>query len=138
VTVPDALLVLIRAAVPSVVVYDAGVPSEPPERYAVFWPNDGDRNMGTENSRVGVLSTGENYRFQVSSVAPDRQMAAWIARRIRDAITDHTPTAEGYSCGAIQHLLSASPDPEEQVLARRRVLMADTYQLLTDRIEVGS
>lgn len=132
--IPEAVLALIEAAVPGVEVYDALVPEEPPERYAVFWPTDGDRDMGPDDSRVAVLSTGELHRWQVSSVAPTRQMAAWIARRIRDAITDVSPVVEGYSCGPIQHRMSASPDPEEQVLSRRRVLMADTYELLADRI----
>lgn len=139
VTVPDAVLVLIRAAVPGVSVFDSGVPdqdesSETPSRYAVFWPDDGSRDMGPLDSRVATRSTGERFRFQVSSVAPDRQMAAWIARRIRDAITDAAPTVEDYSCGPIVHTLSASPAREEQVLARRSVLIADRYELLADRL----
>lgn len=134
VSVPDVILELIRAAVPNITVYDAGVPAEPDERYAVFWPDDGTRSLGPDDMRVAVKSTGEMFRFQVSSVAPDRGMAVWIARRIRDAITDETPAAEGFSCGFIQHTLSASPDREEQVLSRRSVLMADRYELLAERL----
>lgn len=134
-TVPDVVLALIEAAVPGVAVYDSGVPEEPPERYAVYWPDDGSRAMGPNDSRVAVQSTGERFTWQVSSVAPDRQMAAWVAKRIRDAITDVTPAVEGYSCGYIQHTLSASPDREEQVLARQSVLMADRYELLAERLD---
>lgn len=139
VTVPDAVLVMIEAAVPGVAVFDSGVPDQDetvplPARYAVFWPDDGSRDMGPFDTRVATVSTGERFRFQVSSVAPDRQMAAWIARRIRDAITDAVPEVEGYTCGPIQHTLSASPAREEQVLAHRSVLMADRYELLADRL----
>lgn len=143
-TVPDAILALIEAAIPGVTVFDSGVPdedeSEPlPTRYAVYWPDDGTRALGPEDMRVAVQSTGEQFTFQVSSVAPDRQMAAWIARTIRDAITDETPIVEGYSCGPIRHTLSASPDRNEQVLSRRSVLIADRYELLADHVgESGS
>jgi hypothetical protein len=134
-TVPDGVLQLIEAAVPGVTVYDAGVPEEPPERYAVYWPDDGSRALGSQNMRVAVQSTGERFTWQVSSVGPDRQMAAWIAKRIRDTITDVTPVVEGYSCGPIQHQFSVSPDREEQVLSRQSVLMADRYELLAERLD---
>lgn len=142
-TVPDAILVMVRAAVPVVTVFDSQVPdpdNEPvPERYAVFYPDDGTRDIGAEDMKVAVESTGEQFMFQVSSVAPDRQRAAWIARTIRDAITDAFPEAEGFSCGPIQHTLSASPDRDDQVLARRSVLMVDRYELLAERLgETGS
>ncbi len=138
-TVPDAVLALIEAAAEPVPVFDSGVPDEDesaplPDRYAVIWPDDGTRGLDAEDMRVATASTGERFRFQVSSVAPDRQMAAWIARRIRDAITDTVPVVEGYSCGPIVHTLSASPAREEQVLARRSVLIADRYELLADRL----
>lgn len=138
-TVPDVVLGLIVAAVPVVTVFDSGVPdedeSEPlPTRYAVYWPDDGTRGLDPDDMRVAVQSTGERFTFQVSSVAPDRQMAAWIARTIRNAITDVTPVVEGYSCGPIQHTLSASPDRQEQVLSRRSVLIADRYEFLADRV----
>lgn len=137
-TVPDVVLALIEAAVPGVVVFDSGVPDEDesvqvPDRYAVFWPDDGTRGLDPENMRVATVSTGERFRFQVSSVGPDRQMAAWIARRIRDAITDAVPAVDGYSCGPIRHTMTFSPVREEQVLARRAVLIADRYEILADR-----
>lgn len=132
-SVPDAVLTLVRAAVPAVTVYDALVPDEPPARYAVYWPDDGTRSLDPDDTRVATISSGERFRFQISTVAPDRQMAAWIARAIRDAITDTTPAVDGYTCGPIRHTLSASPDREEQVLARRAVLIADRYEILADR-----
>lgn len=133
-TVPDAIVTLVEAAVPEVRVYDSGVPEEPPDRYAVVWPDDGSRGLVPDDMRVASRSTGEEYRFQVSSVAPDRARAAWIARIIRDAITDATPAVAGYACGPIQHVFSAAPDREEQVLARRAVLIADRYELLVERL----
>lgn len=137
--IPDAILALIEAAVPDVAVYDSGVPtgdsSDPvPERYAVLWPDDGTRTLDPEDMKVATQSTGEAYTWQVSSVAPTRQMASWIAKRIRDAITDETPAVEGYSCGPIRHTLSATPDRNEQVLAKRSVLMADRYELLAEQL----
>lgn len=136
-SVPDAVLAVVRAAVP-VTVFDAMVPDpdggDVPERYAVYYPDDGARGLAPEDMRVALASTGERYRFQVSSVAPDRQMASWIARRIRDAITDATPAAEGYMCGPIRHTLSAMPDRDETVLSKRSVMIADRYELLAERL----
>lgn len=137
-TVPDAVLALIRAAVPTLTVYDSMIPDQnqpqpPPERYAIFWPDDGSRDIGEDQKRVAVQTTGELYTWQVSSIAPDRGMAAWIAKKIRDAITDVSPAIEGYSCGYIEHLFSVT-NREEQVLAVRSVMIPDRYQLLADRI----
>jgi len=144
VTVPDAILAMIRSAVPEVQVYDSGVPDqaetgEPPPRYAVVWPNDGDMDMPPEDQQVAPVSTGESYFWQVSSVAPDRQMAAWIARTIRLAIVNQSVIVDGFSCGLIRHQGSFTPDRDENILSRRSVLIADRYTLLADRHDdIGS
>jgi hypothetical protein len=143
-SVPDAILALIRAAVPTIVVFDSAVPDQDesqsiPERYAVFWPDEGSSNFEPTNQRVAVQTTGKRFNWQVSSVAPDRQMAAWIATRIRDAITDVRPVVDGWDCGYIQHQFSVMPERDEQILAKRSVMIPDRFELLAERLdEIGS
>jgi hypothetical protein len=105
----------------------------------VFWPDDGSRSPREGERRVAVQSTGERFTWQVSSVAPDRGRAAWIAKRIRDAITDVRPVVDGYDCGYIQHQFTVFPERDEQVLAKRSVMIPDRYELLAERLgEIGS
>lgn len=139
-SVPDAILALIRAAVPTVTVFDSTVPDQDetqpvPERYAVFWPDEGSSNFEPTNQRVAAQTTGRRFTWQVSSVAPDRQMAAWIATRIREAITDARPAVDGWDCGYIRHQFSVMPERDEQVLARRSVMIPDRYELLAERLD---
>lgn len=131
-TLPDAVIAMIRAAVPAdVTVYDGLVP--PPEtpgtRYAIAYFDDGTL------SAVSVCNTSDSatLRGQVTSVAPTREMASWIATRIRDAIVDVTPTVPGWVCGQIQHVFSERPGRDETVADRPAVFKADVYDLLATR-----
>ena len=134
-TLPDAVLELIQASVPSVTVFDGGVPDqdesvEIPDRFAVYWPD-----IGTiENGQVSQDPTGELFRFQVNAVAPDRGMADWIARAIRDRIVTVKPRVSGYQCGRIQHEFSLPAQEDNQVLSKRRVLLISRYTLLAEQI----
>jgi hypothetical protein len=135
VTVNDALLALVAAAVPQVTVFDAGAPdedgSEPvPERYAVFWPDSGTPEKG----QVSNQSRGRIYRWQVTAVAPDRGMAEWIATKIAAALEDQRPSIPGFSCGQIDHTFSLPVRRDEQVLSRRVIVAMDRYELLAEQI----
>lgn len=132
-----AILTRARQAVPAVTVYDGKVPDgqvsgQPPERYAVLYLAD--PRMSAEN--VAHQSTGGHLSFQVTSVAPDREMASWLATRIRDALVDHRPQAAGWSPGLIEHTFTAEPRPDEQVQERDVILLVDRYQLLAERLPV--
>lgn len=134
-SVNDAILALIEAAVPAVTVFDSGAPDEDgseavPERYAVFWPDMGTPRKG----QVANQSTGRVYRWQVNAVAPDRQMAEWIATRIAAALEDVRPHITGYLCGQIEHPFSLPARRDEQVLSRRVVVAMDRYQLLAEQV----
>jgi hypothetical protein len=139
-TVPDAILAMVRAAVPGVTVYDGRVPDgpqeeTPPDRYVAAYIDPGTLDDGgIENRKVAHQSTGLTVRWQVTSVAPDRQMAAWLAERVRDGLVDQRPTVAGWACGLIEHTLSRLPRPDEQVQERPVVVAVDQYQLLAERL----
>lgn len=136
-SVPAAILALVEAAVPGVTVYDGRVPDStdtgdpPPERYVAVYADNGTR----EHGQVAHESTGRLYRWQTTCVAPDREMAAWLAGRVADALTDARPTAAGFACGLVEHSFSQSPRPDEQVQERPVVIAVDQYRLMAERLE---
>jgi hypothetical protein len=134
-TLPDAVLALIQGLPDMVRVFDSGVPDEDestviPDRFAVYWPDSG----AVENSSVGMDPTGDLFRFQVNAVAPDRGMADWIARTIRNGIVNVKPFVPGYQCGRIQHEFPLPAQIDEQVLSKRRVVLINRYTLLAEQI----
>lgn len=128
--VPDAVLALIELSVPGVSVFDGIVPSEPPDRYAVFYPDNG--------TLAALAACGDSddamFRFQVTSVAPDRQMASWVARQVRDAIVDVKPVADGWICGPTGHTYSQMSQRDEAVQEVPVVFMADLYEVRAQRV----
>lgn len=134
-SLPDAVLTMIRAAVPAVTVYDGQVPDDqaagvPPERYVAVYLADPTRAA----DNVEHTSTGGTLRWQVTSVAPDRGMASWLASQIRDALVDARPTAAGWSAGLIEHTLALPPRVDEQVQERPAVVAVDQYVLLAEQL----
>lgn len=134
-TVNDAILALIEAAVPGVTVFDTlapdenTAPDEIPEWYVIFWPDNGTPEKG----QVSNESKGRMFRFQIDAVAPDRGMAEWLATRIASAIEDERPNIPGWLCGQIDHPFSLPVQRDEQVLSRRVVVAMDRYELLTEQ-----
>lgn len=133
-TPADAVLQLIRDAVPEgVPVYDGRVPewgsSAPPDRYAVLWITNPQLLADTvaHESRSGVL------RWQVTSVAPDRGQAAWLAAQIRDALLDVRPQADGWGCGLIRQTYAGQPMTDKQVQQYPKVVVPERYELDVDR-----
>lgn len=130
-TVPDAVIAMIRAAVPAVAVYDGIVPRgvTPPERYAIVYIDDGTREALAACNR----SDSATFRWQVTSVAGTREQASWIANSISAATVDATPTADGWFCGQINHVFSERPNNDETVAERPVVFRPDVYDLLATR-----
>lgn len=133
--IADVILQMIRAAVPGVTVYDGRVPDSPdsgvpPERYVVLYVDTGTRSAETVEHR----STSETWRWQTTCVAPDRGMAAWLARRIGDALTDTRPAVAGWSCGLIEHTFSQLSTSDELVQERPVVSAIDQYRLIAERL----
>lgn len=128
-TLPDAVLTQIRAAVPSVTVYDGIVPAEPAGRYAVVYVDDGTL------AALAVCHAHDSatVRWQVTAVAPDRQAASWVATQIRDSIVDKAPVAAGWLCGPVRHQFSERPSRDETVAELPVVFKIDTYDLLATR-----
>lgn len=116
-------------------VFDTGVPDEDesvdtPDRYAIFWPD-----IGTpEGGNVAGKFTGGMYRFQVNSVAPDRGMAEWVAKKVRGGLLGVKPVFPGWSCGQIQLPFSLPARRDEQILSKRAVVVIDRYELLAEQI----
>lgn len=131
--VPDVVYGLLTAAAGDVTVYDGRVPEEPDARYAVFWPD-----IGTVRAAaVCGVSDDAVFRWQVTSVAPDRQQAAWLAERLRDAIVDARPIADGWVCGQIVHTYSQQPQHDETVMELPVVYMGDLYEVRAQRVPMG-
>lgn len=148
-TMPDTIIGMHVAALPGAVrwddsdgnpaanvlcVFDGIVPPVPPSRYVVVYADDGTREAGA----VCAESTGAAFRWQTTCVAPDRQMAAWLASTIRDALTDARPTSDDWLPGQIEHTFSQLPRRDEQVMDRPVVYAVDTYSLQAERVATGS
>lgn len=129
-TLPDTVLTVIRAAVPDVDVFDGEIPTEPPARYAIVYIDDGTLRALAACGQ----SDSATLRWQVQSIAPDRQMASWIAATIRDATVDTKPSATGWVCGPIQHVFSERPGRDETVGEKPMVYKPDLYELLATRV----
>lgn len=134
-TVNDAILDLVRAPIPTVTVFDSGSPDENtesdqvPERYVVYWPD-----IGTpQGDSVCGEFTGGLYRWQLNFVAPRRDMAEWMALKVRTHILGTRPSIPGWSCGQIQLPVSLPARRDEQVLSRRVVVLMDRYELLAEQ-----
>jgi hypothetical protein len=133
VTIVDELLTVIRATMPAVTVFDSGAPDENndtdvPERYAVYWPD-----IGTpEGGNVAGEFTGGTYRWQMTYVAPDRGMAEWMANEVRSLVGTR-PFIPGFVCGQVLLPVSLPARRDEQVLARRVVVVIDRFELLAEQ-----
>jgi hypothetical protein len=134
VTIVDDILTLMRAPIPTITVFDSGAPDENntpdiPERYAVYWPDLGTPEAGA----VCGTFTGGTYRWQMTYVAPDRGMAEWMANKVRAAVLGVKPFLPGFVCGQVQLPISLPARRDEQVLARRVVVIVDRFELLAEQ-----
>lgn len=144
-TVPDAIVALAVAALPgaslwddadgtpsidALLVFDGAVPPTPPRRYVVVYPDIGNRSA----SAVCDQSDDVMFRWQATSVAPDRQMAAWLAKKMQDGFVDARPTVAGYGFGLIRHTYSQPPQRDEAILERPVVYQVDQYSLLATKL----
>lgn len=140
---PDAVIARVVSALPGaylwagtdpipdgdLVVFDGIVPPEPPTRYAVVYIDDGTLAALAACGRQDSATV----RWQVTSVAPDRQQASWISQKIRDNTVDTTPTPDGWVCGPVNHVFSERPGRDETVGERPVVYKPDLYDLLATR-----
>lgn len=146
-SIPDTILDMVVAALPGsylwqshnpqvpdfedLVVFDGIVPPEPPRRYVVVYLDDGTRDAA---DMVAHVSSSFLHRWQTTCVAPDRQMASWLAGRVKDALVDARPVVDGWSPGLIEHTFSQLPKPDEQVLERPVMFAVDQFTLLAERL----
>lgn len=154
-TIADTVIGLVVAALPGaslweqsntppaagdLLVFDSVVPPAPPTRYVVVYPDPGTRSPGPGQGEAAVCdeSTSEITRWQVTCVAPDRQMAGWLAQRIRDQMVDTRIAVDGYSPGLVRHTFAQLPQRDEQVLERPVIFAVDQYRLLAERVPAVS
>lgn len=133
--IPAAILALVRDSVPGVTVYDGRVPDgpghdPPPDRYVAVYIDRGTRSA----EAVDSVSTSRTWRWQVTCVAPDRGMAAWLAERVADGLVDVRPKVDGWVCGQIEHTFSQQPQADEQVQERPVMVAVDLYALLAEKL----
>lgn len=143
-TVPDAVIAGIVAALPGaelwdgereldpgdLVVFDGIVPPVPPRRYVVVYADPGT----VAALAVCARSDSATFRWQTTSVAPDRAAAHWLSTAVRDGTVDTRPAAAGWSCGPVRHTFSQLPQRDEQVMERPAVYAVDQYALLASRV----
>lgn len=138
-TLADALLVELRAAVPSdVAVFDSAVTGIPPMRYVVLFAGPGRLDQG---DNVSAVNRDVRLLFQVTSVAsrPDTTGSAaplsrWLAQRVRDRLVGRRLEVDGLACGPIIHTLSNPPVVDEDIKDRPTVYAVDQFDLLADRL----
>jgi hypothetical protein len=129
-TVPDEILTLIGAAIPGVTVFDGRVGDTPADRWVVVYPDPGT----VKALAVCGRSDSATFRWQVTSVAPTRQRAAWLAGKVRDATVDVRPVVAGWVCGPVCHNYAQLPQHDETVAQHPVVYQVDLYDLLATRI----
>lgn len=154
-SVPDAVLAEVVAALPGAVlweqgpaaphadellVFDAIVPPQPPRRYVAVYSDDGHRTPGAgrSNAAVSGQSTSDVYRWQVTCVAPDRHMTVWLSGRIRDHLVDRRLSVDGWDAGLIRHDGGQRARPDETVLERPVIYAVDLYAVDTECVPVES
>ncbi|AIX99775.1 hypothetical protein ART_0177 [Arthrobacter sp. PAMC 25486] len=132
----DTLLAMVKAAIPSVTVYDGIITDKEdslPARYAVLYAPPGLAVAGD----VGVTATGRHYDWSITFVAaaPDVHNAAelrwqvqWAQQRVRDYLTARKLTVGGQK---IEHVHAELPGRDEQIPARVVLYASDKYRALT-------
>lgn len=129
-TVPDAIVAAVTAAVSPVKNYDGIVPEKPPERYVVTYPDTGTLSA----LAICAISDAAVFRFTTHAVAPDRGMAAWLSTTVRDGIVDTRLVVAGWSLGQIVHTFSQPPVRNETVMERPVLNAIDTYTVVAQRL----
>lgn len=142
--VPDAVVAAVADALPDaevwdgktpfddddLLVFDGIVPPKPPRRYVVVYADPGTVAALAVCGESGAAT----FRWQVTSVAPDRQLASMLAVAVRDGTVDMVLVPDGWSCGPVRHNYAGLPARDEQVLERPVVFQVDQYVLLASRV----
>lgn len=88
----DAVLARLQShAAAAVTVYDAVVPHDPDDKYAVHYPGVG----MPRNDRHSGVATRRRQSGTVTCVGKTRQQAGWVADRIVAALTGFWPDPSG-------------------------------------------
>lgn len=92
-------------------VFDAWVPPNPPQPYAVVYPDAG---TGVTTS-LAPLSDRVDTVFQVTAVGLTRDQAMWAAEHVSTALLDVTPSITGRACGPIAQLSAQNIRRDDKV-----------------------
>jgi hypothetical protein len=129
VNVPDVILAMLKAAVSPAVTYDAHVPKNDEERYAVLYIAAG----AFRAEDVAHTSDLVTFRWQVTSVGTSRAQAQWVADRSRDGLIDRRPQVEGWVLGPVEHVNTQQIRSDSDAPDRVLFYGADWYELAGSR-----
>lgn len=124
----DAVLALVKAALPGRTVYLGHVPSSTstnplPTQYAVIYPQTPTRYAEDVAHRSDMV----RVEWQITSVGATAPEALWIAEHARDALVDVRPDVTGLVCGPVEHLGSQPIRWDDQVAGRVVMYSTDQY-----------
>jgi hypothetical protein len=106
----EAILALLAAADPSLVVYDGRVPASPAYPYCVLY-------LGWDAERTGLCHVADKFngRAQLTSVGATAPAARIVAQRVAAALKDVVPTIAGRVCWPIEHEFGQPPQEDRAV-----------------------
>lgn len=94
--------VVAAIAAQGVTVYNGGAPDSPVLPYcAVF--SDAGRGLATS---MGQSTDQYVHTFQTTSVGTSQEQAAWVAEKVREALSGKTLTIAGWSTQPVQHIMA--------------------------------
>jgi hypothetical protein len=93
-----------------VVVYDAEVPTDPPQAYCVVYPDPGVR----ARSALAAISDELSMLVQVTCVGTTRRQAQDVADRAAGALVDHRLSVSGRQCWPITQEASVPVERDDQ------------------------
>lgn len=128
-TPADAVVAAAQASA-SWPVFDTAVPDQPSgNRWAVVYPDEG------TFAALSLCGSGEQgvVRFQVNSVGPTRQTAAFLAGQIRDGFTGWL-AIDGFTDAAVEHELSVQARPDEDVRSVPLVVCTDLFSMTVTKV----
>lgn len=131
----EAILALVRAAVPDLTVFDGKVPpvAQRPGRFLVVYMPPGVREAGNAGDRADRV----RISWQVTSLAtaddPTKLkdiawQARWAAARVRDHLVANRLTPAG---SKVRHTLSSRQGDDDQLVTTQAFGVVDQYEALT-------
>lgn len=128
-SVSDAVLAAVKAAVPAVTVHDGHVPDDAASKYVAFYPDLG-RVWAEDAANTSDLA---RFRFQLTYVHQGRQGLESLSAACRGALVDQVLTVPGWVLGPVQHEGSPPLGVDQDDPTRVEFSAADSFLILAAR-----